>query len=672
VAIAAGDSDSLAVQSNGVVVAWGDNSYDQTNVPPGLSNVVAIAAGYYHNLAITVAPIIWSQSPPAISLALGAGTNLSVAVWSGSPFGCQWSLNGQPIEGETQTTLAISNFDLTNAGVYSVTVTNQYSFATAASVVRLTNSPVILVDGIDVGGGTVTRGDFPLVSMSSTFSPGGDIYYTLDGSDPDYTAIPYSSPFRLSDSATVRAIAYNSAFTNSAETAPIDVEIVPPYPLSVSTSGGGSVTVSPPAYGGSNLYVSNTVVTLTATPSDGWAFVGWTGDSIATTNVTTLLMNQPRAVQAVFWPMYPLSMTTSGNGSISVSPPAGSGSNLYGSNTVVRLTATPSNGWVFVRWSGAITNTNAVTTVTMDQPSAVQALFWPLYPLSASTLGGGSVTVAPAPYSGSNLYVSNTPVMVTATTAAGWTFMGWTGDSTGTTNIIPLLMDQPHNVQAVFGTTITLFTSGSGGVTSCPPTGPYAYGSTVRLTAYPATNYYFFGWADAASGFADPLLFTVTNPTNGITALFGALKTNQVSLRVLPNGNGAVTINPARNVYTNGDSVTLTAVPAAKYAFGDWSGDASSTTNPLVLLLNTSKFIEANFVVGPPRIETVAQVAGRIAFTWGAVTGQMYQVQYEGDLGQGDWTNLGSPVTATNSTMAAGDSIPSGPSRRFYRVALLP
>jgi len=34
------------------VTAWGDNTFGQTNVPPGLSNVVAIAAGSYHAVAL--------------------------------------------------------------------------------------------------------------------------------------------------------------------------------------------------------------------------------------------------------------------------------------------------------------------------------------------------------------------------------------------------------------------------------------------------------------------------------------------------------------------------------------------------------------------------------------------------------------------------------------------
>ncbi|MEK7675951.1 MAG: chitobiase/beta-hexosaminidase C-terminal domain-containing protein, partial [Verrucomicrobiota bacterium] len=52
VAIAAGDSHSLALKSDGTVVAWGANDAGQTTVPSGLNGVVAIAAGHRHNLAL--------------------------------------------------------------------------------------------------------------------------------------------------------------------------------------------------------------------------------------------------------------------------------------------------------------------------------------------------------------------------------------------------------------------------------------------------------------------------------------------------------------------------------------------------------------------------------------------------------------------------------------------
>ena len=57
-AVAAGYLHSVALLSNGTVVVWGDNSFGQTNVPPGLTNVIAIAAGDYHTLALRADGVI--------------------------------------------------------------------------------------------------------------------------------------------------------------------------------------------------------------------------------------------------------------------------------------------------------------------------------------------------------------------------------------------------------------------------------------------------------------------------------------------------------------------------------------------------------------------------------------------------------------------------------------
>src|SRR5437016_9615796 len=47
-----GTGHSLALRSNGTVVAWGDDSHGQCQLPAGLTNVVAIAAGAFHSLAL--------------------------------------------------------------------------------------------------------------------------------------------------------------------------------------------------------------------------------------------------------------------------------------------------------------------------------------------------------------------------------------------------------------------------------------------------------------------------------------------------------------------------------------------------------------------------------------------------------------------------------------------
>ena len=46
VAIAAGGDHSLALRSDGTIVAWGDNSSGQSNVPQPAGNVVAVADGW--------------------------------------------------------------------------------------------------------------------------------------------------------------------------------------------------------------------------------------------------------------------------------------------------------------------------------------------------------------------------------------------------------------------------------------------------------------------------------------------------------------------------------------------------------------------------------------------------------------------------------------------------
>src|SRR5689334_5390374 len=80
VQVAAGLEHALALRSDGTVVSWGRNTYGQLGVghtsagnqPPtvvsSLSNVVAIAAGYYDSYAVTSDGTLWSWG---YSIALG-------------------------------------------------------------------------------------------------------------------------------------------------------------------------------------------------------------------------------------------------------------------------------------------------------------------------------------------------------------------------------------------------------------------------------------------------------------------------------------------------------------------------------------------------------------------------------------------------------------------------
>ena len=82
VAVAGGLGFSLALCGDGRVVAWGDNSHNQTNVPAGLSNAVAIAAGPYHALALRADGTVaawgnwWASSLVPVGQVPSAWTNI--------------------------------------------------------------------------------------------------------------------------------------------------------------------------------------------------------------------------------------------------------------------------------------------------------------------------------------------------------------------------------------------------------------------------------------------------------------------------------------------------------------------------------------------------------------------------------------------------------------------
>jgi hypothetical protein len=451
VKISAGWLHSLARREDGTLIGWGATVSGQTIIPSGLTNVTEFAAGNAWNVFVDVRPRFLTNPPATVVLPNGGGTNLSAAVLSGTEYLLQWQFNGTPIPDATNNSLPIANFDHTQAGIYSLVATNVAASVTAATVVRLSNAPTVLVNGVLIGGGNVARTNSATIALLATTNTYPRLYYTLDGSEPDFTSPQYSSPFVTSNSVILRAVAYNQLVTDKALAAPVNVQVIPTYPLVIVAPGGGVTRVPLP-------------------------------------NLST---------------------------------------NSYLSNTLVTLTATASNGWEFMHWTGAASGTNAETTV---------------------------------------------------------------------------LMTQSNYVQAVFGTTLNLNTNypGFGIVTTDPPITLFPYGTVVTLTARPDPGRYFFGWAGLLNNFANPVTITVTN-ASGLTALFAPLTGNQVSLLVLPvNGGGGIQFSPNRNVYTNGEVVTITAWNSSNRVFSLWLGDAGGTNNPLTLTLDESRLIYAYYDPGVP------------------------------------------------------------------------
>jgi hypothetical protein len=66
-----------------------------------------------------------------------------------------------------------------------------------------------------------------------------------------------------------------------------------------------------------------------------------------------------------------VSISPSGAGTVALTPPDGN----YPSGTVVTLTAVPTSGYKFDHWTGDVSGTSTVTTLTMDSNKNIVAYF---------------------------------------------------------------------------------------------------------------------------------------------------------------------------------------------------------------------------------------------------------------------------------------------------------
>ena len=133
--------------------------------------------------------------------------------------------------------------------------------------------------------------------------------------------------------------------------------------------------------------------------------------------------------------------------------------------------------------------------------------------------------------------------------------------------------------------------TGSNGTTS-PAPGTYAHptNAVVPITAIADEGYAFYEWTGDASGSANPISVTMSRDKT-ITAHFRPT----VKLTILTTGDGTTTPSPGVSYYARNTTVPITAVPATQACFTGWTGDASGTDNPLLLVMNVNKSVKADF-----------------------------------------------------------------------------
>jgi hypothetical protein len=250
----------------------------------------------------------------------------------------------------------------------------------------LVSGNLLTVSKAGTGGGTVT-------SNPAGINCGSDCSEAYPSGMVELTATP---------DATSEFAGWSGACTNSTGTCTVTMDqarsvtatfnALPTNTLTVTKNGNGSGTVTSSSGGTttpincgstcSTSYLVGTSVTLTATPSTGSTFTGWSGEGCSGTGTCTVTMDQARSVTATFTlQKRSLTVSKAGSGSGTVtSSPAGidcgalCGPVDYDYGTSVTLNPVAAAGSTFAGWSGDCSGTGGCV-VSMTANRSVTATF---------------------------------------------------------------------------------------------------------------------------------------------------------------------------------------------------------------------------------------------------------------------------------------------------------
>jgi hypothetical protein len=561
-------------------------------VSTGCGNVLSSNA----TLTVGYPPSILTQ-PQSQTVVAGQPASFSVGATGDAPLNYQWRFGGTDIAGATGTNYSIASAQPTNAGAYSVRISNAIG-STNSSIATLTVNvpPTITAQPTNL---TVLTGSNALFTAAATGTAPLSYQWRHNG-----TNLPGATDTTL-------------ALTNVQSSAAGSYSVIVTNSVGVTNSGSAQLDVR-------------------------YVFVYGNGQLLLGSNYTY-------------------------EGSVTLEMRSGLGGSIYYTLNGSDPTFGHPYNLPFQLSRTAVVRAIAYSADFMQSGQAppINITIIPTYFLSAITPGGGSISINPP----GGVYTSNTTVAVTATASNGWAFLSWFGDASGSSPTTNVVMNRDKIVQAVFGTALSNTVAGGGSVSQYPTAALYPYGTVVRLTATAQPGNYFFNWGNAASGNTNPLYFTVTSTNATVSSLFAPLSGGQVALTAAPDGFGRVTTSPRANAYGFGLLVQLTATPDSGQSFLGWSGDASGTSNPLLITMDQSKVITGVFTRRPALTATTildGPSADGFRFTLLGEFGAQYRI--DGSTTLTDWSPL---IVLTNTYGKSQFTDPAGTNTpyRFYRAA---
>ena len=381
---------------------------------------------------------------------------------------------------------------------------------------------------------------------------------------------------------------------------------IPQIKLTANPIAGGTVT-------GAGVFAQSSNVTVVAAPRTGYTFTNWT-DSGSTVVVSTspsyqyaMAGNRTLVANFTLIPPAQFAVVTS---SLPAIGGATFGSGSYVTGTVVTVIESPNPGYTFLNWTegSTIVSTSSSYQFTINSNRTLVANFTLVPPLlyavilSANPSIGGTTT-------GAGAYTSGFSVTINALANTGYTFVNWTEGATIVSTSAAFTFPVTSNRTLVANFVINTFTLGvtanpvaGGSVTKTLDQVRYDFGSVVQLNATPNTGYTFTNYTEGTTVLSTNPSFQVTMTSNrNIVANF-TQNAFTLTLNAFPTAGGTVSKTPDQATYTQGSTVQITATANSGYTFAGWTGDASGTTNPLNITMNSNKNITANFSVVPPSV----------------------------------------------------------------------
>ena len=376
--------------------------------------------------------------------------------------------------------------------------------------------------------------------------------------------------------------------------------------LTLAVTGNGTAVPAP----GAHDYAVETSLSLEAIPDSGWQFSHWEGDVGGVVNPLEFLMPYyDISITAIFEVIPPIMHTVSIEvDGLGTTVPA-VGSHLFAEGTVLEVAAVPGLGWGFDYWEGDVSGTVSPVSLTVTGDMTVRAVFKdltivPTEHLVVISIVGQGTTV---PAAGSYVAIHGETMEITAAPVEGWAFDHWEGSFVSTENPVSFSATEAMSVVAVFTEipltthTLTMAVTGSGTTSPIPGAHVYDEGTIVDITAIPVAGWEFTRWEGDLTGAVNPT-YIILEADMTITAVFTevVIPPTEHSVAISVIGQGTTSPAAGSHAVVEGNSITITAIPAAGWAFTRWEGYISSTLNPVSFDVLQDVTITAVFTVIPP------------------------------------------------------------------------